>query len=69
MRGSLNPGSYALCSPACAFAGILGNFAHNLSHSLVARLFHRRKSITIHLCFRHNIIFSYYRQIYEKNLT
>lgn len=38
MRGSFNTGSHTLCSPAGAFASILGDLTHNLSHALVARL-------------------------------
>ena len=59
MRSSLNTGSYTLGSATGAFAGILGNLTHNLSHALIARFLHRCKSITIHLLFRHRIIFSY----------
>ena len=40
MRSSLNPGSYTLSCAMGAFAGIFGNFTHNLSHALIPRLFH-----------------------------
>ena len=59
MRSSLYPGSHALGSSAGAFAGIFGNLSHNLCHALIAWFLHRRQSITIHLLFRHSIIFSY----------
>ena len=51
MRSSLNSGSYTLCSQTGTFSAILGNLTHNLGHALVARLLHRRESISIHLSF------------------
>ena len=59
MRSSFNPGSYTLSCATCAFADILSNLTHYLSHALVARLLNRRESITVHLLFRHSIIFYY----------
>ena len=65
LRGNLDPGGYALGSPAGALAGILGDLAHELGHPLVAGLLYRRKPITVHLVFRH-IFFLYNAKVTEK---